>query len=119
MGATRTNANKVLCLLAAMLLCFVFCVAAPVNAMDNVPPVAKRSVELREASKTPLGLGVQEESTIALHSGLQVDKLLWAKLAMIVLKDLYCLTHARVIPLPAPSAYHKLRLINTLLTTGP
>jgi hypothetical protein len=119
MGVMRMEINKVLSLLLTMLLCFVYCTAAPVNANDNVPPAASHSSELREAAQAPLAPAVQEESGISLHKLLQVDKLLLAKLTVLVLKEMYPLSSVGNTLLPVTPAYNRTSLTDTILTTGP
>ena len=118
MGIMRTDIKKGLSLLLAMLLCFVYCTAAPVNANNNVPPAAKRSSELKEAAQVPLAPAVQEESGISLQPQ-HVDKLLLAKLTVLVLKEMYPLSSAGNMLLPAAPVYKRVPLTDTIFTTGP
>lgn len=119
MGITRTDTDKVLSLLMAMLLCFVYCTTAPVNANDNVPHADRHSSELKEAAQVPLAQAVQEENGFNLQKLLQIDKLLLAKLAVLVLKEMYPLSSEGNTLLPAAPVYDRNSSIDTILTTGP
>lgn len=120
MGVLRTEANKALGQLIAVLLCLCFCccTAAPVQAVGKMPTAAKHAAEFKEAGHVPLALAVQEESGISLLKLLHSDKLLLAKTTGLVLQGLYPHPSTADRLLPAPT-YRRVSLTDTILTTGP